>query len=155
MMSHTGGLVTMGTGGTYFQYIKKKLNTKSSTEAKLVGVENILTQVIWTRYFLKDQGYDIHDNFIYQDNQSAIKLENNGRRSSSKQKRHINTRCYFIADRITKQEGPVDLCPNLDITVDYFTKEIQVSQFRCFRSIIIGIHEDDITPYNASRRSFL
>ena len=116
---------------------------------------DVFTQMICTQYFLKKQGCEIRGNVIYQDNQSAIKLENNGRRSSSKQKRHINTRCYFIADRITKQEGPVDLCPNLDITVDYFTKEIQVSQFRCFRSIIIGIHEDDITPYNASRRSFL
>ena len=31
----------------------------------------------------------------------------------------------------------------------YFTKALQVSQFRRFRNIIIGIHEYDIPAYNA------
>ena len=53
---------------------KKKLNTKISTEAELVGVDYVLTQVIWTQYFLKEQGHMIQDNVIYQDNQSAIRL---------------------------------------------------------------------------------
>ena len=69
----------MGKGGAYVQSIKKKLNTKSSTEADLVGVDDVPTWVIWTRYFLNKQGYIIHDNFIYQDNQSNIRLEKNGR----------------------------------------------------------------------------
>ena len=47
MRSHTGGFITTGTGGAYVKY-RKKLNAKSSTEAKLVGVHNILTQVILT-----------------------------------------------------------------------------------------------------------
>ena len=51
------------------------MNTKSSTEAERVGVDDVLTQVIWIRYFLKYQGYKIRDNVIYQDNQSAIKLK--------------------------------------------------------------------------------
>ena len=48
MGSHTGGFMTMGTRGDYVQSSKQKLNTKSSTEAKLVGVDDVLTQVIWT-----------------------------------------------------------------------------------------------------------
>ena len=81
MRSHTGGFMTMGTGGAYVQSRKQKLNTKISTEADFVGVDDVLTQVIWTRYFLKEQGYMIHNNVIYQDNQSAIRLEKNGKRS--------------------------------------------------------------------------
>ena len=53
MRSHTGGFMTMGTGGAYVKSSKQKLNTKISTEDKLVGVDYVLTQVIWTRYFLK------------------------------------------------------------------------------------------------------
>ena len=49
MRSHTGGFMTMGTGGAYVKSIKQKLNTNSSTEAELVGVYDVLTQVIWTR----------------------------------------------------------------------------------------------------------
>ena len=48
MRSHTGGFVTMGSGGAYVQFRKQKLNTKSSNEAKIVGVYDVLTQVIWT-----------------------------------------------------------------------------------------------------------
>ena len=97
----------METGEAYVQSIIQNLNTKSSTEDEIFGVDDVLTQVIWTRYFLKDQGYKIHDRIIYQGNQSAIKLENNGRRLITKRKRHINIRYYFITDSITKQESSV------------------------------------------------
>ena len=53
MRSHTGGFMTMGTLGAYVQSRKKKLNIKSSTEADIIVVYDVLTQVIWTRYFLK------------------------------------------------------------------------------------------------------
>ena len=52
--SHTGGFMTMVTGGSYFQYIKQKLNTNTSTESKIFGVGDVMTQVVWTRYFLKE-----------------------------------------------------------------------------------------------------
>ena len=79
MRSHTDRLVNMVTGVSYFQPCIQTLNTKSSTEADIVRVGDVLTQVIWTQYFLKEKVYNIWENFIYQDNQSAIKLENNGR----------------------------------------------------------------------------
>ena len=46
MRSHTGGFITMLTGGDYVQSIKQKLNTKISTEAEIFGVDDVLTQVI-------------------------------------------------------------------------------------------------------------
>ena len=49
MRSHNGGFMTMGIGGAYVQFIKQNLNTNSSTEANIVGVDYVLTQVIWTR----------------------------------------------------------------------------------------------------------
>ena len=48
MRSHTGGFMNMVELGDYFQSRKQKLNTKSSTEAELFGVDNVLTQVICT-----------------------------------------------------------------------------------------------------------
>ena len=124
MRSHTGGFMTMGTGGTYVQSSKNKLNTKSSTEADIFGVDDVLTQVIWTQYFLKKHRYTINNNVIDQDNQIVIRLEKNGRRSSSKRKRHTNTRYYFITDRIVNQESSVEFCPTFDMIGDYFTKAL-------------------------------
>ena len=61
-----------GKSTAYVRSSKQNLNTKISTEAELVGVDDLLTQVIWSQYFRKEQGYMIHDNVIYQDNQSTI-----------------------------------------------------------------------------------
>ena len=97
----------------------------------------------------------IHDNVIYQDNQSAIRLEKSGRQSSGKIMRHINTRYYFIIDMIINQEASVEFCPTFDMIGDYFTKALLGSQFRRFQNTILGIHDDDIPDYNTSGRYFL
>ena len=140
MRSHTGGFMTMVTVGAYMQSRKQKLNTKSSTEAEIFGLYDVLTQVICNRYFLKEQGYMIHDNVIYQDNQSAIRLEKNCKKSSSKRTRHINIGYYFITGRIMKQEASVYFCPTFEMIGYYFTKALQGSRFRRFRNIVLGIH---------------
>ena len=79
---------------------KQKLNTKSSMEAELIGADDEISQTLWTRYFLKSQGYGTDKNIFYQDNTSAMLLENNGNKSSTKKTKHIHVRYYFIKDRV-------------------------------------------------------
>ena len=43
MTNHTGGFMTMVTGGAYVKYRKKILSTKSSTLANIFRVNNVLT----------------------------------------------------------------------------------------------------------------
>ena len=68
----------------------QNLNTKSSTEAELVGLGNIISQILCTRYFLEAQGFNVTDKIIYQDNQSTMRMEKKGRGSSGKRTCHIN-----------------------------------------------------------------
>ena len=49
----------------------------------------------------------------------------------------------------------MEFCPNFDMIGEYFIKVLQGSQFRRFRNIVIGIHDDDIPAYNASGRALL
>ena len=84
MKSHTGRMMTMGQGALYSAPKKQKVNTKSSTEADLVGVNDLISQILRMRYFLEAQGMKVHDNSVYQDNQNVMKLEKNGRLSSGK-----------------------------------------------------------------------
>ena len=49
----------------------------------------------------------------------------------------------------------MEFFPTLDLIGYCFTKALQGSQFRRFRNIILGIHEDDILAYNASGRALL
>jgi hypothetical protein len=98
MRSHTGGAMSMGKGTAYGTSTRQRLNTKSSTEAELVGVNEVLPQILWIRYFLQEQGYTATESIVYQDNQSAILLEKNGKASSSKWTRHIKIRYFFVTD---------------------------------------------------------
>jgi hypothetical protein len=139
LKSHTGGILTLGKGAIYATSTRQKLNTKSSTEAELVGVSDVMTQVLWTRYFLDAQGYGAKELIIYQDNKSAILLENNGRTSSSKRTRHINIRYYFVTDRIDKGEVTVEYCPTKVMIADFFTKALQGAAFTAFRDYILNI----------------
>ena len=84
MKSHTGAAVSMGKGMIYAMSNKQQINTRSSTEAELVGVNNAIGMALWIRQFMQEQGYNVTDNVIYQDNQSAMLLERYGRKSSGK-----------------------------------------------------------------------
>ncbi len=120
----------MGQGFRILSSTKQKLNTRSSTESKLIGVDDMMPSILWTRYFLNRQGYNVSDNVIFQDNQSTLLLELNGKASSSKQTKHINVRYYFITDRIAKGEVRVEWCPMKDMIADFMTKPLQGSHLK-------------------------
>ena len=55
---------------------KQKLNIRSLTESEVVGASEYIPGVVWAEIFLKRQGIILEANELFQDNQSAIKLEN-------------------------------------------------------------------------------
>jgi hypothetical protein len=69
MRSHTGRVVSFGIGAIMSKSSKHKINTKSSTEAELVGASDYLSYPIWAKKFLSAQGYSLKENVFYQDNQ--------------------------------------------------------------------------------------
>jgi hypothetical protein len=63
--SHTGGNMTYGHGTPMSMSRKQKLNTwSSSTEAKLVGPDDLSTLILWTKLFMEEQGYEIEKNIL-------------------------------------------------------------------------------------------
>ena len=57
--SHSGGCLLLSEmGGTVVNMSQKqKLNTRSSTEAELVGVDDIIGKLMWVQEFLQEQGF--------------------------------------------------------------------------------------------------
>eukprot|EP00957_Ditylum_brightwellii_P041620 3152409-Ditylum_brightwellii.AAC.1 len=121
--------------------MKQRLNTKSSTETELVGVNDALPHVLWTAYFLEAQGYKVKMSEIYQDNLSAMLIEQNGKWSSSKRTKHINVRYFFIKDKILSGEIDVKHCGTENMVADFFTKPFQGAQFRKFKADILNLEE--------------
>ena len=138
MRSHTGGTMSFGVGVLHSKSTKQKLNTHSSTEAELVAVSDYLPYHIWMENFLKAQGYPLKKKVLYQDNQSAIKMEQNGRNSCTGNSRHINVRYFFIHDRVKSGNLKVVYCPANLMLADFFTKPLQGSIFKTFRNAIMG-----------------
>jgi len=153
MRSHTGGGLTMGRGFPLVSSTKQKLNTRSSTESELVGVDDMMPIVVWSRYFLMAQGYGVTQNILLQDNKSSILLEKNGRASSGKRTRHINIRYYFITDRINMKEIEVEWCPTKEMVADFMTKPLQGSHFRRLRDLIMGMTKVEMSK-NPSKNTY-
>jgi len=139
MRSHTGGAMSLGKGAVYSASTGQKLTTKSSTEAELVGVDDMMPMLLWTRQFMEGQGYTVKENILYQDNQSAILLETNGQRSSTKRTRHLDIRYFFVTDRVRAKQLSVEYCPTGDMWADIHTKPLQGAKFAMFRKLILNL----------------
>jgi hypothetical protein len=118
--SYTGCIITLGKGAIYSKSSTQKLNTMSSPEAELVAVTEASYQVLWTRNFLLEQGYQLSPATMFQDNLSTIQLLKNGK-SNTERTSHIDIRYFFIADRIERGEIQVTYKPTQEMLADIMT----------------------------------
>ena len=158
--SHTGASLTLGHGSVLSLSCKQKINTKSSTEAELVGVDDAMTFVMWMKHFFGSQVKQMNkysklkplgsDTTIEQDNTSAIQLERNGWKSSSRRTKHIDVRYFYVTDRLKKKDvSRVVYKPTGDMQSDYFTKALQGQAFHTHRKTLMGLDgTNDCTFYN-------
>jgi len=150
MRSHSGIFMTLGKGTTYAASSKQKLNTKSSTEAELVAIDDSMAQVLWASHFLSAQGKYVPTTTIYQDNKSTILLAENGKASSRKRTKHLDVRYFFVTDKIKKGEVKIAYCPMQDMLGDFFTKPLQGTQFTRMRSKILNLPSSSSTAVHRS-----
>ena len=142
MRSHTGQVMKMGKGAIYSSSGKQKLNTRSSNQAELVGANDAMGEILWTKIFVKAQGYKLTETVLYQDNMSSMLLEKNGQNSSTKWTKHTNVRYFFITDQLSKKEVELKYCPTDQMIADYMTKALQGKLFRKFRREIMNMGDD-------------
>jgi hypothetical protein len=139
MRGQTGGALTLGRGCPTVQTTKAKCTTHSSTIQELAAVNEMMSDILWTRLFMKGQGIKVTDDILYQDNKSAILLEKNGWVSSSNRTKHIEIRYYYVADHIAKGDLTVVWCPTDKMIADYLTKPLQGKMFIKFRDMLMGV----------------
>jgi hypothetical protein len=137
--SQTGAVMTYGQGAMMAISKKQKLNTRSSTEAELVAVDDAMTLILWTRLFLQAQGYRIDKNVLMQDNKSTILLAKNGKKSSTKRTRALNIRYFFVTDQVEKGNLTIEYCPTDEMLADFMTKPLSGSKFLKFKKRLMGM----------------
>ena len=138
MKSHTGGATAFGQGIIIPKSTKQKLNTRSLTEDEIVGASDYLPDAIWLLRFLKYQGYKIDKSRFFQDNESAIKIQQNGKKSGSRRTRHLDIRYFFLKDRFEQENIKVRYCKTEEMLGDFFTKPLQGARFHRMRTVVMG-----------------
>ena len=140
MKSHTGAIFTLGKGSIVSSSTKQKVNSRSTTEAELIAVDDKVSKIIWSKKFLEHQGFKVNLNIIYQDNTSTIKLMNNGKLSSGKRTRHFDIRLFYINDLIGRGECIVKYCPTEEMIADYMSKPLVGKAYQINRQRILNLH---------------
>ena len=80
------------------------------------------------------------DTIIEQDNTSAIQLEKNGWKSSSRRTKHIDVRYFYVTDRLKKKDiSRIVYKPTGDMQSDYFTKVLQGQAFNTHQKTLMGL----------------
>ena len=138
--NHNGACLTLGHDSILSISTKQKINTKRSTEAELVKVDDAMTFVMWIELFFESQVQSVDTNFplkslgsdvtIEQDNTSVIQLERNRWKSSSKRTKHINARYFYITDRLKARDmSKIIYKPTGDIERDCLSRHFKERHF--------------------------
>ena len=117
--------------------VSLKSNAQSSAEAERLATGDNTPDAIYIRNYLTQQGYDLPPATIYQDNEAAIKLCENGL-ASSKRSRHIDIRYFFIQDRVKVGDIQIQYLSTKDVIADFLTKPLIGQQFYKLRDLLLG-----------------
>ncbi|EJK61698.1 hypothetical protein THAOC_17766, partial [Thalassiosira oceanica] len=150
MRGHTGGTMSLGKGSVIDLSRKQRFNTRSSTEAELIGVDDCIVKMEWVKHFLGAQGYSTTA-CLNQDNMSAEKLIVNGKRSSTQRTRHLDIKYFYVTDQVNKGWLTVQYCHTGDMLADIFTKPLNGAPFRKLRAAIMNCPVD-LAPSNPALR---
>ena len=131
--SNMQGHTTMGSGFPIISLTKQKLNTRSSMESKIVGVDDMIHSYSGPYTSWKNK-----------DTRSQIRLSSKITRAQcylkgmERHNKHINVRYFLITDQIAKGEVQVEWCLTKDMIGNFMTKPLQGSLFRKFGDLIMG-----------------
>lgn len=139
--SHSGAVLVLGTNRTATLYVrsaKQKLVSRSSTEAELIALHDVVPQVLWMRQLLGDLGFPCAGpTTIFQDNKSTIIIGNKGNANKGKSK-HIDVRYFSIKEKIDELIVKLEYLSTDRMLADFCTKPLSGASFSKLCSAILG-----------------
>jgi hypothetical protein len=127
---HGGVIITAGSAPVYSKSWKLKHVTLSSTDAEISALSECVTTIIWMRYLLYECGI-ISDKptIVYQDNQSAMIMHQNGG-GTFKRSKHLIVRKAFVKEYLDDNIIILEYLPTKDMLADILTKPLSGEQKR-------------------------
>jgi hypothetical protein len=125
---HIGCIIAIGNSNIVFRSTKMKINTKSTAETELTGMSEEMSQSVWTKFWLEENGHKVNPINIFQDNKSTIAMIKKGK-ACGRNTRHINMRHFFIKDYIAKGIVEVKYLFTKEMIADILTKPLKGKEF--------------------------
>jgi uncharacterized protein YegJ (DUF2314 family) len=122
----------------YDPYVANKVNSRNSTEAEFIALDNVISKVLWVKLFMEEQDQEICMNIIYRNNQSSMKMELNRKTKSGKRTKHFNINYFYITDLVASGLANIEYCPTSEMIGDFMTKPMVGTKLNKFREQILG-----------------
>ena len=134
MKSYTGYCLTLGISSPISGASTQKVNTRSSTEFELVGVDDGIGFVDWSSLYSKKQvkeyptEHPLEDmgkkTVLLQDNTNTITMLMGGKRVRRQQTRNIHIRYFYAHERVADGTIIVTYYPTKEMVSDYLSKPL-------------------------------
>ena len=135
--SHTGNVITLGRDPIFCKSSKLKSVTKSSREAEILALSDIVSAVAWIRYFVQEIGVDMEPPLLLEDNKAAIFLVTNGP-STAGRVRHVHIRNAFLNQYQANRTMQIIFCPTSQMIADILTKHLPPPFYNIIRKLLLG-----------------
>jgi hypothetical protein len=127
LRSHLG--VCIGVGGRHNAPFHNrsaviKLMMRSSTEAELATLNDLISDVLHYRSLLEELGYPQQATDVYEDNSAAITILNKGDFNYQNKSKHIKIRYEFFKEQIKLGLVKLVYCPTDMMMADIHTKNL-------------------------------
>ena len=122
--SHFGYIVTLGHAMVSSKGGRVKSVVRSSTEAEISAVNEIVSDLLWCRDVLEELGYEQAKMTILEDNQSCITMLQKEPRSFHSKSRHVRVKWAFFREEFSKRTLCLRYCPTEKLVADLLTKPL-------------------------------
>ena len=122
--SHYGYFVRLGNSLIESKGGRIKSVVRSSTEAEISAVNELISDLLWCRDVLEELGYPQQRINIYEDNQSCITMLQQEPRSFHTKSRHVRVKWAFFREEYKKGTVKLRYRPTKDMLADILTKPL-------------------------------
>ena len=128
--SHYGYLLTVVHSLVGLKGGRIKTVVRSSTEAEIVGVNEVTSEILWARDVLIELGYPQEEVIIAEDNGSCITMLQTEPRNFQTNSRHVRVKWAFFRQENEKQILKLVYCPTEKMRADLLTKPLRGNLFK-------------------------
>ena len=121
--STTGAVIYLGAAILWATSCKQGVVSKSSTEAELIALSDVLSMVIWFSLLLEELGFGGATPTVYQDNKSAMALAQRGY-SSNPSMRHVDVRKMWVEQFRSERKIDLVFVRTAEMRADGLTKPL-------------------------------